>query len=251
MSTTPEPERSTSPLVPHPREVCIGPRSRRRRDIRCSTASGSPLPFKMMTDRQVELVLFDLGGVLIELGGIESLQELTRSVSDEIMWHRWLTSPWVRRFEKGECSELEFSTGFVEEWQLDLQPQRFLDIFRDWPIGPFHGAEELLTEVQQAVPIGCLSNTNSMHWNYQSSRWPMLGLFDFRFLSFELGLVKPDAAIFEAVADRLPVHRDRILYLDDVALNADAARLFGFQSEHVQGIDEVRAALLDVGVLPG
>ena len=204
-----------------------------------------------MSEPQVEFVLFDLGGVLIELGGVASLQELTQSVGDEIMWHRWLTSPWVRRFEKGECSESEFSTGFVDEWQLDLPPQRFLDIFRDWPIGPFPGTEELLVEVQQSVPIGCLSNTNSMHWSYQSSQWPILGLFDFRFLSFELGLVKPDLAIFEAVADRLPVSRERILYFDDVALNADAARSFGFRSEQVRGIDEVRAVLLDVGLITG
>ena len=161
------------------------------------------------------------------------------------MWHRWLTSPWVRRFERGECSEFEFSTGFVEEWQLDMSPQRFLDIFRDWPIGPFPGTAELLEEVQQSVPIGCLSNTNSMHWSYQTSRWPMLGLFDFRFLSFELGLAKPDAAIFQAVADQLPVRRDHILYFDDVALNADVARSFGFRSEHVRGIDEARTVLID------
>jgi putative hydrolase of the HAD superfamily len=90
-----------------------------------------------------------------------------------------------------------------------------------------------------------------MHWNYQISQWPILGLFDVRFLSFELGLVKPDVAIFEAVSDRLPVSRDRILYLDDVALNADAARSFGFRSEHVRGIDKVRAALLDAGLLAG
>ena len=204
-----------------------------------------------MADRQVEFVLFDLGGVLIELGGVASLQELTEAVTDETMWHRWLKSPWVRRFERSECSEAEFSTGFVEEWQLDVSPQRFLDLFRDWPIGPFPGAAELLVDVRQSVPIGCLSNTNSMHWSFQTSQWPMLGLFDFRFLSFELGLVKPDAAIFEAVSNQLPLRRDKILYFDDVALNADAARSFGFRSEHVQGIDEVRSVLLDNGLLAG
>lgn len=210
-----------------------------------------PLPLQTMPGREVEFVLFDLGGVLIELGGVASLQELTEAVGDEAMWHRWLTSPWVRRFERGECSESEFSTGFVDEWQLDMSPQRFLDIFRDWPIGPFPGAEELLVEVQHSVPIGCLSNTNSMHWSHQTSQWPMLGLFDLRFLSFELGLAKPDVAIFEAASDQLPVRRDRILYFDDLALNADAARSFGFRSEHVQGIDQVRSVLLDIGLLTG
>ena len=98
------------------------------------------------------------------------------------------------------------------------------------------------------MPIGCLSNTNSLHWEYQSVAWPMLGLFDFSFLSFRLGLVKlPDADIFEAVAEELPVDRQRVLYLDDVGLNVDAARNFGFRSEHVRGPDECRAALRKYG----
>jgi len=142
---------------------------------------------------------------------------------------------------------MEFSTGFVAEWNLELSPERFLDVFRDWPIGPYPGAAELLAEVQQSVPIGCLSNTNSMHWSYQASEWPMLALFDFRFLSFELGQVKPDPAIFRTVADQLPFSRERILYLDDVALNTETATSLGFRCEHVRGIEEVKVVLADAG----
>ena len=196
-----------------------------------------------MPRRDVDFVLFDLGGVLIELGGSAMLQELAGIASDEEVWARWLASPWVRAFEKGQCSPTEFSVGVVSEWQLDISPQRFLEVFRNWPIGPCPGAPELLEGVQRSVPIGCLSNTNSLHWEHQSGAWPMLGMFDLTFLSFELGLVKPDADIFEAVADELPVDRQRVLYLDDVALNADAARNFGFRSEHVRGPDECRTAL--------
>ncbi len=202
-----------------------------------------------MPDADVGVVLFDLGGVLIELGGVASLRELAGIASDEEVWHRWLASPWVRRFEKGECSAVEFSVGVVSEWELAISPERFLEIFRDWPIGPFSGSQDLLVEVQQSVPIGCLSNTNALHWEHQTSRWPILGTFDFRFLSFELGVVKPDAAIFRAVADRLPVGRERVLFLDDVALNADAARSFGFLAEHVRGVEEARCALTKAGIL--
>ena len=202
-----------------------------------------------MTNSGVDFVLFDLGGVLIKMGDVSSLQELAAVVGNEEEWHRWLASPWVRRFEKGECSASEFSTGVVSEWALDLAPERFLEIFRDWPIGPYPGTAEVLAEVKRWVPIGCLSNTNTMHWEHQTTLWPMLDMFDFRFLSFELGFAKPDQAIFRAVADRLPFSRDRILYLDDVAVNSEATRSFGFQSRQVLGIDEVKRELSEVGVL--
>ena len=90
-----------------------------------------------------------------------------------------------------------------------------------------------------------------MHWDHQSARWPMLAMFDLTFLSIELGLVKPDMEIFQAVADQLPVGRERVLYLDDVALNADAARTFGFRSEPVCGPGEFRKVLTEVGLLDG
>jgi putative hydrolase of the HAD superfamily len=202
-----------------------------------------------MPGNAVEFVLFYLGGVLIELGGVATLQEMAGIASDDDVWHRWLASPWVRRFETGRCSAVEFSVGVVAEWQLDLPPERFLEVFRDWPIGPYPGAQDLVDEVQRSVPVGCLSNTNSMHWEHQSAMWPLLDGFDRTFLSFELGLVKPDVDIFQAVADQLPVDRARVLFLDDVALNTDAARNFGFRSEQVRGPEECRTVLAAVGLL--
>ncbi len=201
-----------------------------------------------MPRRDVDFVLFDLGGVLIELGGVAMLQELAAIAGDDEIWARWLTCPWVRRFERGQCSATEFSVGVVSEWQLDISPERFLEVFRDWPIGPFPGASELVEDVRLSVPVGCLSNTNALHWEHQSVAWPLLGMFDLTFLSFELGLVKPDADIFEAVAEQLPVDRQRVLFLDDVGLNADAARTFGFRAEQVRGPDECRTALRKFGL---
>jgi hypothetical protein len=79
-----------------------------------------------------------------------------------------------------------FFTGVVSEWALDLPSERFLEIFRDWPIGPYPGTVEVLAEVKRFLQIGCLRNTNKMHWEHHTALWPMLDTFDFRFLSFEL-----------------------------------------------------------------
>lgn len=92
-----------------------------------------------MADR-VDLVLFDLGGVLIELSGVRAMLELTGIESDEELWRRWLTCRRVRRFASGGWSETEFAAGVVADWQLELSPAAFLEAFRDWPIGPLPGA---------------------------------------------------------------------------------------------------------------
>jgi glucose-1-phosphatase len=202
-----------------------------------------------VTADRIDLVLFDLGGVLIRPGGVASMRALSGITSDEALWARWLSCPWVRRFEAGRCTPEEFAAGVVDDWELELEPAAFLQAFGGWPEPPFDGALELVEAVQATVPAGFLSNMNSFQWAGNYEGIPLTDAFAFRFLSFELGLVKPDAAIFEAVAARLPVPRHQVLFLDDNAVNVDAAAAAGFAARHVRGLSAAREALVETGVL--
>lgn len=202
-----------------------------------------------MTGTGTELVLFDLGGVLIAPGGVAPMRELSGIGSDEALWARWLSCRWVRRFEAGGCTPEEFAAGVVHDWELDLEPAAFLREFGGWPEPPFEGALELVAAVQATMPTGFLSNMNSYQWGANYAAIPLTQAFAYRFLSFELGLVKPDAAVFDAVAAHLPVARDRVLFLDDNVVNVEAAEGAGFEARHVRGVDGARAALVAAGVL--
>jgi HAD superfamily hydrolase (TIGR01509 family) len=202
-----------------------------------------------VTGDRIDLVLFDLGGVLIRPGGVASMRALSGIDSDEELWTRWLGCRWVRRFEAGQCTPQEFAAGMVADWELELNPAAFLEEFGRWPEPPFDGAVELVDEVQARVPAAFLSNMNSYQWASNYEGIPLTEAFAFRFLSFELGLVKPDAAIFDAVAARLPVPCHRVLFLDDNALNVEAAEVAGFTAGHVRGLDAAREALTAAGVL--
>ncbi len=203
----------------------------------------------MTNDRDVALVLFDLGGVLIDVGGVEPMRSLAGIGSDEELWHRWLASPWVRCFERGECSAHEFAAGVVDEWHLDLGAAAYLAAFTSWMSGPVAGAAELVAQVQASVPVGCLSNINALHWATIASDSPIFDRLDHRFLSFEIGLVKPDAEIFEYVATRLDTPRDQVLFLDDNQINVHAAEAAGFSARCVSGLDEARRALVAAGLI--
>jgi glucose-1-phosphatase len=80
----------------------------------------------------------------------------------------------------------------------------------------------------------------------------LISLFDHAFLSFQIGMLKPDQDAFEYVANALSVPPGRILFLDDNQLNIDGALEFGFSAIRVTGVDEVRRALVEIDVLePG
>jgi putative hydrolase of the HAD superfamily len=111
------------------------------------------------------------------------------------------------------------------------------------------GAEELVAQTRVSVPVAVLSNTNHVHWEAGARSWRLLQMFDRAFLSFEIGLVKPDPEIFTYVADELRVVPEAVLFLDDNQLNVDAAREVGMRAERVVGVSEARQALVEVGIV--
>jgi glucose-1-phosphatase len=197
----------------------------------------------------IDVVLFDLGGVLIDFGGVAPMRELAGIESDDELWSRWLTCEWVRAFERGHCSADDFAAGVVRDWGLHVEPQVFLDAFRSWPGRSLPGAEALVQRVRRTVRAGCLSNTNAVHWDHHFARWPFIDALDFRFLSFELGMVKPDREMFDRVGELLPAPPSRVLFLDDNAINVEGATAAGFVAIQVRGVDEARQALVAAGIL--
>lgn len=202
-----------------------------------------------MEETAFDYVLFDLGGVLVQLSGVRSMGELAGIESDDEVWRRWLSCKWVREFERGWCSAEDFAAGVVHDWELKISPAEFLERFLAWPVGMFDGATALVDAVRAHVAVGCLSNTNELHWNHQRERWGLSDLFQVHFLSHELGLVKPDREVFEHVAGALDVPPRRLLFLDDNAINVEGASAAGLVASHTRGVDEARAALVEHSVL--
>jgi putative hydrolase of the HAD superfamily len=202
-----------------------------------------------MSEPAIEVVLFDLGGVLFDFGGVGPMKTLAGIDDDDEIWRRWLSCRWVRTFERGGCSPGEFAEGVVADWSLPIAADDYLQAFRSWIGGPLDGAGALVRDTRQSAQVGCLSNTNELHWGDHEDRWDILDDFDVRFLSFQMGCVKPDREIFEQVAEVVDRPRDRVLFLDDNAINVEGALAAGFQAVRTVGVDDARRSLVARGVL--
>lgn len=186
-----------------------------------------------------EVILFDLGGVLVMLEGIQSL--LSWADMDEAsLWERWLISGSVRDFESGRISPVEFAKRAVAEFDLPNNPEAFLDSFRAWTAGLYPGVEALLCSCGRKYRLGCLSNTNPIHWPIMRDDFGLGSYLEKTFISYEIGLLKPDEAIYRYVLERLAVQPDRILYFDDNPLNVGAAAACGIAAHVCRGGDELR-----------
>ncbi len=72
--------------------------------------------------------------------------------------------------------------------------------------------------------------------------------FDAVFNSAEIGIVKPDPAVYEFVLEQLDLIADRVFFTDDRKENVVAAAQLGMHAHHFQGVDGLRASLADLGI---
>ena len=70
------------------------------------------------------MLLFDLGGVIVELAGLPVWTRWSGHDEQE-SWSRWLHSPAVRRFESGRSGTREFAAEVVAECDLPVSAEEF------------------------------------------------------------------------------------------------------------------------------
>lgn len=206
----------------------------------------------MGTDRShrqsFDVLLFDLGGVLVDFTGFEQLSRILGGMpAATAIRNRWIESDAVSHFERGEISSGDFAKLFVAEWQLSLSPDDFLHQFSEWSRGLYPGADRLLRHLQQTHRLACLSNCNQVHASSQR-QW-LDGLVEHFFFSHEMGAVKPDPAAFDQAIRRLAVPPRRIAYFDDTEVNVEAAAAAGMSAYQVTGLSELTGALQQLGVI--
>ena len=196
------------------------------------------------------ILLFDVGGVLVQLSGVETmLRWMGENATSDEMWHMWLHSTPVREFERGRIGAAEFAAAVTAEFRLPVQPQEFLDSFTGWVTGLYPGTLEMLAQISSSYQRAVLSNSNVLHWTRVIDDLRLGAAFEHHFVSHLTGRIKPDADAFEHVVESLGCRPEQVLFLDDNTLNVDAAKRFGMQAVRVQGIGETRRALLERGII--
>jgi len=89
------------------------------------------------------------------------------------------------------------------------------------------------------ITVAVMSNTNAAHVLWLDEYLPELREFDLVMMSNEVGLIKPDPAIFETALELLNVAPQQAIFIDDIAENVEAARTLGLAGiVHARGIRE-------------
>ena len=168
-------------------------------------------------------------------------------MDDDEFWRLWMSLSIVRSYERGDINSKQFLAELARKLGIKEDPLDFRQRFLDWHPRLYSSAETLISSLANECELALLSNTNTLHWNLIHSESPVFRYFSRLFLSYEIGLCKPDSRVFQFVLENISVSASETLFLDDMQENVTAANQFGFQAVQVNGIEEVSTTLREFG----
>lgn len=188
-----------------------------------------------------EAIIFDLGGVIIDIDPSCSLQafaELTNKPVEQV----------ARSIEQAGVFE-QYESGMVDDHaffdllRTTLDTQASSEVLQHaWNtlLGsiPLHKIEAI-RKLSEQYRIFLLSNTNKIHFEavqeilYHSAGLPSFDvLMEGVVLSYEVGMRKPDASIYTYVLDTFSLQPSKTVFIDDNVPNIEAAAALGIAAVH-------------------
>lgn len=190
----------------------------------------------------ISCVLFDLGGVIVNWHNSWFIQE----VSKEFELQEEKLS---KEFDKNLTN---ISTGRIDEkkfWHnigLELESPKLMNhnesllnkIFRKRVSinNPLVALSRNLS--QKGIMVGILSNTEQVTFSVVSDLIS-LDHFEYKFLSYKIGHLKPEPEIYRYVIDNIPFPKEELFFIDDLKSNVESARSEGIDSVQYSDYDDL------------
>jgi putative hydrolase of the HAD superfamily len=182
-------------------------------------------------------LVFDLGNVLLPidldktyeafalLSSQYTATEIKQITQDEALWSA---------YESGLQSDREFELFLVNRLQLVCSSEQFHAAFNALLLRFDQTLCNYIKDLKVIYPIYLLSNTSRIHSRlFLQTNFPNYNLFDAFVrvhLSFEMGVVKPDVAIYNQLVIENDLQDHHIVFFDDNVHNIDSALNFGWEA---------------------
>ncbi|NVJ87098.1 MAG: HAD family phosphatase [Algoriphagus sp.] len=202
-----------------------------------------------------DFLIFDLGNVIIDIDYDRSLSLIRQHLPSE--YHHLLTdfyrTDFHKKYERGQIDSTTFRDEvrayFQQNWTDDQ-----VDFFWNSLLGTIPAERlSLVKRVRQQYQVGVLSNTNLIHIHAVNDilmRDHGLAnfdpVFDWVFLSHEMGLAKPETGIYEKMLTDLGTAPERVVFFDDLKENVEGAASLGIQAIQVTSPEVIFDFLKDV-----
>jgi putative hydrolase of the HAD superfamily len=194
--------------------------------------------------KKIKAVILDLGVIIINIDQEKTLRAFERLGIDLEDINE--SMPIFKQYEKGEISDEDFIVILKTALKGQATEEKIIKAWNamilDIPAYRFR----LIEKLREHYKVYLLSNTNSIHIKeirdyintyHQNEDWQ--NTFDKMFLSYEIGLRKPEPGFYEHVLNEINLKADETIFIDDSRANIKGAEKLGINCIWTQkGIDE-------------
>ena len=195
---------------------------------------------------RVKALLFDLGGVVLDISFLKSFERWGHhsSLSPDALERLFQLDEVYERHERGEVDAAAYFASLRSAFGVTLSDEQFEDGWNAIFLGEIAATVALLERLKGKIPLYAFSNTNATHQAFWSERYEhALEPFERVFVSSEMGKRKPEREAFLYVAAEMGLEPEDIMFFDDTEVNVSAAWALGMQAVLVTSPRDVLTAV--------
>jgi len=204
-----------------------------------------------MIKRKYSAIVFDLGQVIVPFDYkyfVEKVNKHKAGLGEHFL-ELYKTNYHVHRdFEKGILSEEKFISIMLGFLDNIIDEETFCRYWSD-----IFSVDEkmvlLLHQLKKYFNLYLISNTNSIHKKYGFEHYEFLKLFDKLFLSHEVGFIKPENEIYQAVEKISGFPPEEHIFIDDILEYVNAAKALGWDGVQFVGYEDLVQKFKDSKIL--
>lgn len=197
-------------------------------------------------------VIFDYGMVLTGPPNAEAHDALVRITG--LPQERFEDLYWADRhaYDEGKLTGITFWQKFLSDAGLDNSPAKVQELNRRdarmWTTqDPVMLAWQLELK-QRGLLTAILSNMGDSVLENMMREFDWLDRFDVLVWSYQLGIAKPDPAIYQHTIRKLGASARETLFIDDKLVNIEAARALGMTAIQFSTVERLRHELVTAGL---
>lgn len=198
----------------------------------------------------IKAVTFDLDGVYFAPQSFKNFKtNLPKKVTDEekVNWVLY-KSPEMLSFKSGKMAENDYWDFVRRELGVELDNADIFQLLQD----SYEVNSEVRTYVEKVKAAGlktCICSNNFVtRIRELNNKYNFLTDFDVRVFSYEVGIIKPEKGIFEALINQARVQPEEIVYADDDETKLKGALELGIKAFVYEGFEKYIKQLESLGV---